>query len=80
MKEGVAAQRADSQRHQEAEEEVEENFVHERDEDDAEQGEQADDGDGDEAADPRCNRAVRKNTSAPRDVLQKHLHESLTVM
>lgn len=80
MKEGIAAQRADSQRHQEAEEEVEENFVHERDEDDAEQGEQADDGDGDEAADPRCNRAVRKNTSAPRDVLQKHLHKSLTVM
>ena len=45
MKEGVAAQRADGQRDQEAEEELEENSVHERDEDDAEQGEQADDGD-----------------------------------
>lgn len=55
MKEGVAAQRADGQRHQEAEEELEENSVHERDEDDAEQGEQADDRDGDEPADPGCN-------------------------
>lgn len=59
MKEGVAAQRADSQRHQEAEEELEENSVHERDEDDAEQGEQADDRDGDEPADPRCNAQIR---------------------
>lgn len=56
MKEGVAAQRADGQRHQEAEEELEEDLVHERDEHDAEQRQQADDGDGDDAADPRCQR------------------------
>lgn len=55
VQEGVAAQRAHGQRHQEAEEELEENFVHERDEDDAEQRQQADDGDGEEPADPRCN-------------------------
>ena len=55
VQEGVAAQRADGQRHQEAEEELEEDSVHERDEDDAEQRQHADDGDGEEAADPRCN-------------------------
>lgn len=60
MKKGVTAQRADSQRHQEAEEELEENSVHERDEDDAEQGEQADDGDGDETSDPRCSTHIKQ--------------------
>lgn len=54
MQEGVAAQRADGQRHQEAEEELEENPVHERDEDDSGQRQQADDRDGHEPADPRC--------------------------
>lgn len=54
VKQGVAAQRAHRQRHQEAEQELEEDFAHERDEDDAEQREQADDGDGDEAAQPGC--------------------------
>lgn len=54
MQEGVAAQRADGERHQEAEEELEENSVHERDEDDSDQREQADDGDGQKPADPRC--------------------------
>lgn len=55
VQEGIAAQRADCQRHQEAEKELEENSVHERDEDDPEQREQADDGDGNEPTDPRCN-------------------------
>lgn len=59
MKKGVAAQRADSQRHQEAEEELEKNSAHERNEDDAQQRQQADDGDGDEAAEPRCGSRVR---------------------
>lgn len=54
MKEGVAAERADGQRHQEGEQKLEEDVAHQRDEDDAEQRQQADDGDGDEAADPRC--------------------------
>lgn len=70
MKEGVAAQRADGQRHQEAEEELEENSVHERDEDDAQQREQADDRDGDEAADPRCNTHIKHCVWLTR--LQKH--------
>lgn len=55
VEEGVAAQRADRQRHQEAEEELEEDPVHERDEDDPDQGQQADDGDGGDAADPGWN-------------------------
>lgn len=54
MKEGVAAERADGQRHQEREQKLEEDVAHQWDEDDAEQRQQADDGDGDEAADPRC--------------------------
>lgn len=54
VQEGVAAQRADGQRHQEAEEELEENFVKEWDEEDPDQCQQADDGDRDKAADPRC--------------------------
>lgn len=69
MKKGIATQRADSQRHQEAEEELEKNFAHERDEDDAEQRQQADDGDGDEAAEPRCGSRVRD----PADRLFTHL-------
>ncbi len=60
MEEGVAAQCTDGQRHQEAEEELEENSVHERDEDDAEQGQQADDRDGNEPADPRCNTQIKR--------------------
>lgn len=59
VQEGVATKRADSQRHQEAKEELEENSVHERDEDDAQQREQADDGDGDEPADPCCNTYIK---------------------
>lgn len=56
VQQGVAAQRAHGQRHQEAEQELEEDLPHERHEDDAEQREQADDGDGDEAAQPGCRR------------------------
>lgn len=56
VQEGVAAQRSHGQRHQEAEQELEEDSVHERDEEDAQQGQRADDGDGDEAADPGCNK------------------------
>lgn len=52
VQEGVAAQRAHSQRHQEAEQELEENSVHQRDEHDAQQGQQADHCDGDEPPDP----------------------------
>lgn len=54
VQEGIAAQRAHSQGHQEAEQELEEDPVHERDEDHAQQRQQADDGDGEEAAGPRC--------------------------
>lgn len=53
VQEGVSAQRAHSQRHQEAEQELEEDAVHQRDEHHASQGQQADDGDGDKAAGPR---------------------------
>lgn len=65
MQEGVSAQRSHGQRHQEAEQELEEDFVHERDEDDAEQRQQTDDGDGEEAAKPRC-KQTNKQTSETR--------------
>lgn len=61
VQEGVSAQRAHGQRHQEAEQELEEDFVHERDEDDAEQRQQTDDGDGEEAAKPRCKQTNIRN-------------------
>lgn len=65
MQQGVAAQRADGERHQEAKEEFKEDFAHERDEDDAKQRQQADDGDGDEAAEPRCKHTHRSGGLMP---------------
>lgn len=52
MKESITAERANRQRHQEGEQELEAGLLEDGDENHADKREQADDGDGDEARDP----------------------------
>lgn len=63
VQKGVAAERAHGQRNQEAKQELEEDFVHERHEHHAQKRQQADDRDGQEAAQPRCIGGSRKSIS-----------------
>lgn len=58
MKKGISTHRPYSQRHKEGEEEFEASLVDDGYQDHAQQGEQADDSDGDDAADPRCRETV----------------------
>lgn len=58
MKKGISTHCPDSQRDEEGEKEFEASLVDDGNQNDAQQGQQADDGDGDDAADPGCRETV----------------------
>lgn len=53
VQEGISTEGSHRQGHKEAEQKLEEDSIHQRDQDDTQQGQQTDDGDGDKAPDPR---------------------------